>query len=39
MIIDEAQDMSSKQMKILDLLIDNGLENILLVRRPRPSYF
>ena len=39
MIIDEAQDMSSKQMKILDLLIDNGLENILLVGDPDQAIF
>ena len=39
MIIDEAQDMSSKQMKILDLLINNGLENILLVGDPDQAIF
>lgn len=39
MIIDEAQDMSSKQMKILDLLIENGLQNILLVGDPDQAIF
>lgn len=39
MIIDEAQDMSFKQMRILDLLIENGLENILLVGDPDQAIF
>ena len=30
-IIDEAQDTSDVQMKIIDILIDNGLENVILV--------
>lgn len=30
-IIDEAQDTSDVQMKIIDILIDNGLENTILV--------
>lgn len=38
-IIDEAQDMSSKQMRILDLLIENGLQNILLVGDPDQAIF
>lgn len=30
-IVDEAQDTSDVQMRIIDILIDNGLENIILV--------
>ena len=33
-MIDEAQDTSEIQMKIIDLLIDNGLQNIMLVGDP-----
>jgi len=33
-MVDEAQDTSEIQMKIIDLLIDNGLENIMLVGDP-----
>lgn len=39
MIIDEAQDMSKNQMKMIDLLIENGLKNILLVGDPYQSLF
>jgi superfamily I DNA/RNA helicase len=38
-MIDEAQDTSEIQMKIMDLLIDNGLENIMLVGDPDQAIF
>jgi len=38
-IIDEAQDMSSIQIAILNLLIENGLENILLMGDPNQAIF
>lgn len=38
-MIDEAQDTSEIQMKIIDLLIDNGLENIMLVGDPDQAIF
>ena len=38
-MVDEAQDTSEIQMKIIDLLIDNGLENIMLVGDPDQAIF
>ncbi len=38
-IIDEAQDTSEIQMRIIDILIENGLENIILVGDPDQSIF
>jgi UvrD/REP helicase N-terminal domain/UvrD-like helicase C-terminal domain len=38
-MIDEAQDTSEIQMRIIDLLIDNGLENIMLVGDPDQAIF
>ena len=38
-MIDEAQDTSEIQMQIIDLLIDNGLENIMLVGDPDQAIF
>lgn len=38
-MIDEAQDTSEIQMKIIDLLIDSGLENIMLVGDPDQAIF
>lgn len=38
-IIDEAQDTSEIQMKIIDLLVENGLENIMLVGDPDQAIF
>ncbi|MEW6558351.1 MAG: ATP-dependent helicase, partial [Elusimicrobiota bacterium] len=38
-IIDEAQDTSEIQMRIIDLLIDNGLDNIMLVGDPDQAIF
>lgn len=39
MIIDEAQDTSDIHMKIIDLLIENGLKNIILVGDPEQSIY
>ena len=38
-MVDEAQDTSEIQMRIIDLLIDNGLENIMLVGDPDQAIF
>ena len=38
-IIDETQDTSEIQMKIIDLLINNGLENIMLLGDPDQAIF
>lgn len=38
-MIDEAQDTSEIQMRIIDLLIDNGLENIMIVGDPDQAIF
>ncbi len=38
-MIDEAQDTSEIQMRIIDLLIDNGLDNIMLVGDPDQAIF
>lgn len=38
-IIDEAQDTSEMQMKIIDLLIQNGLKNIILVGDPEQGIY
>lgn len=38
-MVDEAQDTSEIQIRIIDLLIDNGLENIMLVGDPDQSIF
>jgi DNA helicase II / ATP-dependent DNA helicase PcrA len=38
-IIDEAQDTSNIQMRIIDLLVDNGLSNIMLVGDPDQAIF
>lgn len=38
-MIDEAQDTSDIQMRIIDLLIENGLENIMLVGDPDQAIF
>lgn len=38
-MIDEAQDTSDIQMRIIDLLIENGLEHILLVGDPDQAIF
>ena len=38
-MIDEAQDTSEIQMRIIDLLIDNGLENIMLVGDPDQAIY
>jgi DNA helicase II / ATP-dependent DNA helicase PcrA len=39
MMIDEAQDTSDIQMRIIDLLIENGLENIMFVGDPDQAIF
>lgn len=39
LIIDEAQDLSEIQMEIVDILIKNGLKNILLVGDPYQAIF
>jgi superfamily I DNA/RNA helicase len=39
MIIDEAQDTSDIQMRIIDLLIENGLEEIMIVGDPDQAIF
>jgi len=38
-MVDEAQDTSEIQMRIIDLLIDNGLEKIMLVGDPDQAIF
>ena len=38
-MIDEAQDTSEIQMRIIDILIENGLENIMLVGDPDQAIF
>ena len=38
-MVDEAQDTSAIQMRIIDLLINNGLENIMLVGDPDQAIF
>lgn len=38
-IIDEAQDTSYNHMRIIDLLIENGLKNIILVGDPEQSIY
>jgi superfamily I DNA/RNA helicase len=38
-MVDEAQDTSEIQMRIIDLLIDNGLKNIMLVGDPDQAIF
>lgn len=38
-IIDESQDTSEMSMRIIDLLIDNGLENIILVGDPEQALY
>lgn len=38
-IIDEAQDTSAVQMRIIEILVENGLENIILVGDPDQSIF
>ncbi|MGO9692126.1 MAG: UvrD-helicase domain-containing protein [Syntrophobacteraceae bacterium] len=38
-MVDEAQDTSEIQMRTIDLLIDNGLENIMLVGDPDQAIF
>lgn len=38
-IIDESQDTTEMHMKIIDLLIDNGLENIILVGDPEQALY
>ena len=39
MIIDEAQDTSDIQMRIIDLLVENGLNNLILVGDPEQSIY
>lgn len=39
LIIDEAQDLSEIQMEIVNILIENGLENVLLVGDPYQAIF
>lgn len=39
MIIDEAQDTSDIQMRIMDLLVENGLDNLILVGDPEQSIY
>lgn len=39
LIIDEAQDLSEIQMEILNILIENGLDNVLLVGDPYQAIF
>ncbi len=39
LIIDEAQDTSDIQMKIIDLLIDAGIENVMVVGDPDQAIF
>lgn len=39
LIIDEAQDTSDIQMKIIDLLIDGGVENVMIVGDPDQAIF
>lgn len=39
LIVDEAQDLSEIQMKIIDILIDNGLKNVLLIGDPNQAIF
>lgn len=38
-IMDEAQDTSEVQMQIIDILLDNGLENMILVGDPDQSIY
>ena len=38
-IIDEAQDTSEVQMKLIDLLVENGLEDIVLIGDPDQAIF
>lgn len=38
-IIDEAQDTSEIQMKMIDILVENGLENLILVGDPDQAIF
>jgi DNA helicase II / ATP-dependent DNA helicase PcrA len=38
-MVDEAQDTSEVQMRIIDILINNGLENIMLVGDPDQAIF
>lgn len=38
-ILDEAQDISKKQMELLELLIDNGLSNMMLIGDPDQSIY
>ncbi|MEL7669410.1 ATP-dependent helicase [Methanobacterium sp.] len=39
MIIDEAQDTSAMQMRIIEILVENGLKDIILVGDPDQSIF
>jgi DNA helicase II / ATP-dependent DNA helicase PcrA len=39
LIVDEAQDTSEIQMRIIDLLIDNGLDEVMLVGDPDQAIF
>lgn len=39
LIVDEAQDTSAIQMKVIDLLIENGLQEIILVGDPDQAIF
>lgn len=39
MIIDEAQDTSAVQMRIIEILVDNGLKDIILVGDPDQSIY
>lgn len=39
LMIDEAQDTSEIQMKIIDLLIDNGLQEVMLIGDPDQSIY
>jgi len=39
LMIDEAQDTSEIQMKIIDLLIDNGLQEVILIGDPDQSIY
>ena len=38
-ILDEAQDISKKQMELLELLIDNGISNMMLIGDPDQSIY
>ena len=38
-ILDEAQDISKKQMELLELLIDNGLSNMMLIGDPDQAIY